>query len=93
MDDIVLPVSIGGLTFRNPFYVASGPTARSLKQLKRIEETGWAAASIKLSIDPEPYINLKPRYGYFKNYNALGFTAEKRLTFEEGLKLISDAKK
>ena len=93
MEEIRIPVSIGGLTFKNPFYVASGPTAKTVKQLQRIEETGWAAASIKLSIDPAPYVNRKPRYGYFKEYNALGFTAEKRLTFTEGLKLVEDAKK
>ena len=50
--DIHIPVTIGGVTFKNPFFVASGPTTKSVKQLKRIEETGWAAASIKLSIDP-----------------------------------------
>ena len=93
MNDIIIPISVGGVTFKNPFYVASGPATKTLKQLKRIEETGWAAASIKLSIDPAPYINRKPRYGYFSEYDALGFTAEKRLTFEEGLRLISGAKK
>ena len=91
--DIQIPVTIGGVTFKNPFYVASGPTTKSVKQLKRIEETGWAAASIKLSIDPAPYINRKPRYGIFKDRDALAFTTEKRLTFKEGLKLIEDAKK
>lgn len=90
--DIQIPVTIGGVTFKNPFFVASGPTTKSVKQLVRIEETGWAAASIKLSIDPAPYINRKPRYSIFKDRNALAFTAEKRLTFEEGLKLIRDAK-
>ena len=55
--DIQIPVTIGGVTFKNPFFVASGPTTKTVKQLKRIEETGWAAASIKLSIDPAPYIN------------------------------------
>ena len=90
--DIQIPVTIGGVTFKNPFYVASGPTTKSVKQLKRIEETGWAAASIKLSIDPAPYINRKPRYGIFKDRDALAFTTEKRLTFAEGLKLIADAK-
>ncbi|NLX64386.1 MAG: FAD-dependent oxidoreductase [Clostridiaceae bacterium] len=93
MKDIHIPVTIGGVTFKNPFYVASGPTTKNLKQLKRIEETGWAAASIKLSIDPAPYINRKPRYSLFKDRNALAFTAEKRLTFEEGLRLVEDAKK
>ena len=90
--DINIPVTIGGVTFKNPFFVASGPTTKSVKQLIRIEETGWAAASIKLSIDPAPYINRKPRYSLFKDRDALAFTAEKRLTFEEGLKLIRDAK-
>ena len=92
MQDIHIPVTIGGVTFKNPFYVASGPTTKSVKQLLKIEETGWAAASIKLSIDPAPYINRKPRYGIFKDRNALAFTTEKRLTFAEGLKLIQDAK-
>ncbi|MBR5247539.1 MAG: FAD-dependent oxidoreductase [Lachnospiraceae bacterium] len=93
MKDIRIPVTIGGVTFKNPFYVASGPTTKTVKQLKRIEETGWAAASIKLSIDPAPYINRKPRYGIFEDRNALAFTTEKRLTFAEGLKLVEDAKK
>lgn len=90
--DIQIPVTVAGITFKNPFYVASGPTTKSVRQLLRIEETGWAAASIKLSIDPAPYINRKPRYSIFKDRNALAFTAEKRLTFDEGLKLIADAK-
>lgn len=90
--DIQIPVTVGGVTFKNPFYVASGPTTKTVKQLLKIEETGWAAASIKLSIDPAPYINRKPRYGIFKDRNALAFTTEKRLTFAEGLKLIADAK-
>lgn len=90
--DINIPVTIGGVTFKNPFFVASGPTTKSVKQLIRIEETGWAAASIKLSIDPAPYINRKPRYSLFKDRDALAFTAEKRLTFQEGLQLIKDAK-
>ena len=92
INDIQIPVTIGKVTFKNPFFVASGPTTKSVKQLIKIEETGWAAASIKLSIDPAPYINRKPRYSLFKDRDALAFTAEKRLTFEEGLKLIRDAK-
>ncbi len=88
-----IDVTIGGVTFKNPFYVASGPTTKSVRQLVRIEETGWAAASIKLTIDPAPYINRVPRYGLFHDRNALAFTAEKRLTFEEGLELVREAKK
>jgi len=91
--DLYLPVELSGVKFKNPFYVASGPTTKSVKQLKRIEETGWAAASIKLTIDPAPYINRVPRYAIFNDRNALCFTAEKRLKFEEGLRLIEEAKK
>ncbi len=91
--DINIPITVGGVTFKNPFYVASGPTTKSVEQLLKIEEAGWAAASIKLSIDPEPYINRKPRYGMAKDYDALVFTAEKRLTFGEGLQLITHARR
>ncbi len=93
MKDIIIPVKAGGLTFKNPFFVASGPTTKTVRQLERIEQTGWAAASIKLSIDPAPYINRKPRYALFPEYSALAFTTEKRLTFEEGLRLIAESKK
>ena len=72
VEDIRIPVKVGGVTFKNPFYVASGPTTKNVRQLQRIEETGWAAASIKLSIDPAPYINRKPRYGLFDETNAHG---------------------
>ena len=88
-----LPVEIAGVKFRNPFYVASGPTTKSVEQLKVIEECGWGAASIKLTIDPAPYINRKPRYAIFKDRNALCFTVEKRLNFEQGLELMREAKK
>ena len=93
MEEIKIPVKLGNIVFKNPFYVASGPTTKTVKQLMRIEETGWAAASIKLTIDPYPYINHKPRYAFFENYNALGFTADKRLSLDEGLTLVRDAKK
>lgn len=88
-----LSTTIAGLTFKNPFYVASGPTVKSVRQLQRIEETGWAAASIKLSIDPAPYINGKPRYGFFKHQHALAFTAEKRLNLVQSLKLVEEGKR
>ncbi|UCD38618.1 MAG: FAD-dependent oxidoreductase [Fidelibacterota bacterium] len=93
-DDFVFePLSIRGVHFRNPFYVASGPTTRNLKQLMRAEECGWGGASIKLTIGPEPYINRKPRYGWFANQGIFAFTAEKRLTPDEGLRLVEEARK
>ena len=31
-NDIRIPVTVGGVTFKNPFYVASGPTTKSVRQ-------------------------------------------------------------
>jgi len=92
IEDFQIPVNLGGLTFKNPFYVASGPTTKSVEQLLRIHETGWAAAILKLTIDPTPYINKRPRYGLFPQHRALAFTAEKRLTMDECLRLLETAK-
>ncbi len=86
--NILLPVEVAGVRFRNPFYVASGPTTMTVEQLIRIEETGWGGASLKLAIDPKPYINRHPRYAYYDKDGILSFTTERRLTFEEGLRLM-----
>ncbi len=91
-DFIFHPVSIKDVHFRNPFFVASGPTTRSLKQLMRAEECGWGGASIKLTIGPEPYINREPRYGWFADKGIFAFTTEKRLTPDQGLKLVEEAR-
>ncbi len=91
--EMILPVEVAGIKFKNPFYVASGPTTKSMQQLRAIEKAGWAGASIKLTIDPYPYVNRKPRYAMFKDRDALCFTTEKRLATDEGLKLMDDAKK
>ncbi|PIU52032.1 hypothetical protein COS91_01320 [Candidatus Desantisbacteria bacterium CG07_land_8_20_14_0_80_39_15] len=88
-----IPVKVAGYEFRNPFVVGSGPTAKSITQLKEAEEQGWGGVSIKLTMDPDPYINLPPRYRWYKNLDYHIFTAETRLTFSEGLKLMDDARK
>lgn len=91
--DILLPVEIAGVRFRNPFYVSSGPTTKSVELLLKAEQWGWAAASIKLTFDPAPYINPEPRYGYFRDQSLLAFSAEKRLDVEEGLELVRQARR
>jgi NADPH-dependent glutamate synthase beta subunit-like oxidoreductase/dihydroorotate dehydrogenase len=90
VSDPRLAVAIAGLSFRNPFFVASGPTTHSADQIARACELGWAGASIKLTFDPPPYINRVPRYGYFEGAGQgfLSFTAERRLAFDEGLELV-----
>ena len=93
LDKMYLPVKVGGLTFRNPFYVGSGPTTKSVDHLVKAAETGWAGASIKLTFDPEPYVSLEPRYGWFDDQGFLSFSAETRLTVEEGLRLVEEGRR
>ena len=52
-DDLFhLPVKIGNVELRNPFIVASGPTAKRIDQLELAEKCGWGAASIKQTFNP-----------------------------------------
>ncbi len=88
-----LPVQVGGLTFRNPFYVGSGPTSKSIEHLVKADELGWAGASIKLTFDPAPYVSLDPRYGWFEDQGFLSFSAETRLDIGEGLELVRQGRK
>ena len=39
-----------------------------LSQLVEAEQQGWGAVSLKLTIDPEPYINRKPRYRWITEH-------------------------
>ena len=91
--DILLPVEAGGLKLRNPFIVASGPTAKSVSQLIDAERCGWAGASIKLTMDPAPYVNLPPRYRWLPRDGLHIFTAETRLALEDGLRLVDEARR
>jgi dihydroorotate dehydrogenase/Pyruvate/2-oxoacid:ferredoxin oxidoreductase delta subunit len=88
-----LPVSIGNVTLRNPFIVASGPTVKNLEQLRLIEQCGWGAASTKQTYNPRPYISYDPRYRWLKKEKLHIFTAEHRLDMETGLRLVEGARK
>ena len=74
--DFDMPMEVAGVKFRNPFFVSSGPTTMLLSQLKMAAEHGWAGASVKLTFDPPPYINRRPRYGWDPTNHLLYFTAE-----------------
>ena len=93
INPIDITVRLGDLTFRNPFIVGSGPTARTVDQIRRAEDSGWAGVSIKLAIEPFPYINFKPRYRWLKKERLHIFTAEKRLTAAESLKTLAEARR
>lgn len=91
--DVLLPIETVGLKLRNPFVVASGPTAKTVEQLVEAEKWGWAGASIKLTMDPPPYVNLAPRYRWLAKKGIHVFTAETRLALEEGLRLIEEGQR
>jgi dihydroorotate dehydrogenase/NAD-dependent dihydropyrimidine dehydrogenase PreA subunit len=92
-DIFYLPVKIGNVELRNPFIVASGPTAKRIDQLELAEKCGWGAASIKQTFNPVPYINYQPRYRWLKKEKLHTFTAEYRLDMESGLQLVEAARK
>ena len=91
-EDVLLPVQAAGLKLRNPFIVGSGPTAKTVEQLVQAEACGWAAASIKLAMDPPPYVNLPPRYRWLRKERYHVFTAETRLTLDQGLRLMEEGR-
>jgi dihydroorotate dehydrogenase len=90
--DYLMPLEVAGLKFRNNFVVGSGPAVKTLDMIKEIERWGWGGASLKLAIDPT-YISKPPRYRWLKKHKYHAFTAETRLTFEEGLRLMEAARK
>lgn len=91
--DFDLPVEVSGVKWRNPFFVSSGPTTSTLQQLIKAAECGFGGASCKLTFDPPPYINRRPRYGWDPEQHLLYFSAEKRLVLDEALRLIEAGRK
>jgi dihydroorotate dehydrogenase len=90
--DYILPLKVAGLQFRNNFVVGAGPTVKTVDMIKEIERCGWGGASLKLSIDPT-YISMPPRYRWLRKQKYHAFTAETRLTLDEGLRLMEQARK
>jgi dihydroorotate dehydrogenase/Pyruvate/2-oxoacid:ferredoxin oxidoreductase delta subunit len=88
-----LSVRMGDITFKNPFIVGAGPTAKTVDQIKAAEDSGWAGVSFKLAIDPFPYINWPPRYRWLRREKIHMFTAETRLKTDQALKLLEEARK
>ena len=93
-DDLFhLPVELGGIQLKNPFMIASGPTAKRVDQLELAEKSGWGAAVLKQTFNPVPYINYEPRYRWLKKEKLHTFTAEFRLDMESGLRLMEEGRK
>jgi len=88
-----MPITKAGTTFHNPFCVGSGPTVKTIDMLRKIDEAGWGAAFIKLTIDPEAYISRAPRYTWWSKTKLHGFTLEKRIKLDEALRICEGGKK
>ena len=82
-----------GLSFRNPFIIASGPASKTVEQLEEAERAGWGGVSIKLTFDPEPYINPLPRYRWLSRPGIHIFSLEARLNIEQGLRLVEEGRR
>jgi dihydroorotate dehydrogenase/Pyruvate/2-oxoacid:ferredoxin oxidoreductase delta subunit len=91
-EPVDISIRLGDLTLKNPFIVGAGPTVKTADQIRRAEESDWAAVSLKLAIDPTPYINWPPRYRWLKKQKIHIFTAETRLTADEALALLEEAR-
>ncbi len=92
-DSIDISVKLGNITLKNPFIVGSGPTVKTVDHIRQAEDSGWAGVSVKLAIDPVPYLSLPPRYRWLKKEKLHIFTAEKRLTPGAALSVIEEARK
>ena len=88
-----MPVTIAGLNLHNPFAVGSGPTVKTVDMIRQIDEAGWGAAFMKLTIVPQPYISRNPRYLWLKKQKLHTFTLEKRINLDEALRLCEGGKK
>ena len=85
-----LSVDIGGLKLKNPVIIASGPLTARIDRLKKAEENGAAAVSLKHSLLKQQFI-AKPRWYVEKNLGII-VSGDPRLTVEDAQELIQKAK-
>lgn len=76
-----ISVSCCGITFENPFVLASAPPTAGPDMIRRAFEVGWSGAVIKTLI-PEPVNNLQNRFAVIRHGN--------RITGFENLELLSE---
>ncbi len=85
MADVDLSIEVNGMTFENPFVLASGPPGTNARVIAKSFKLGWGGCVIKtISLDASKVINTAPRYGKLKSRETgevIGF---------ENIELISD---
>ena len=84
-------ITFAGVKLKNPFIIASGPVTSTVERLKKVDAQGAGGVSTKLTLMKLPY---KSTMRMYSDPNLYGIVlADKRLELEEGLKLVSEAKR
>jgi dihydroorotate dehydrogenase subfamily 1 len=80
-----LEITVNGMTFENPFMLASGPPGTNGRVIAKSYDLGWGGMVIKtISLDSSKVINTNPRYAKLRSRESnevLGF---------QNIELISD---
>lgn len=85
-----LSVDVGGLKLKNPVIIASGPLTAKIDRIKRAEEQGAAAVSLKHALLKQQFV-ARPRWYVEKNVGIV-VSGDPRLNAEEAQELIQKAK-
>lgn len=86
-----ISIEIGSLKLKNPVIIASGPLTARIDRIKKAEENGAAAVSIKHSLKKQQFY-ARPRWYVEKNIGII-VSGDPRLEVDEAEKLISQVKK
>ncbi|MFA6504923.1 MAG: 4Fe-4S binding protein [Treponemataceae bacterium] len=84
-------MNFAGIAFKNPLIIAAGPTTAKIEQLEAAEKYGAAAVSIKHVMTKQKSEGCLRCYS--RPEEVMIFPSDKRLTLEEGLRLIEVGKK
>jgi dihydroorotate dehydrogenase subfamily 1 len=80
-----LSIVVNGITFENPFLLASGPPGTNAKVIAKSFDLGWGGVVCKtISLDASKVVNTAPRYGKYKSRTS------KEVVGFENIELISD---
>ena len=85
-----LSITTGGLRLKNPIVLASSPLTAKLERLKRADENGAAAVSLKHSLLKQQF-HARPRWYAEKGLGVI-VSGDPRLEVEEAQELIRKAK-
>lgn len=81
---VQLKTDFSGLSFPNPFVLASAPPARTAEMMKRAFDAGWGGAVTK-TIGMQGATNVRPRFGFLKERARVVGMTNFELISEKGL--------